>query len=101
MRSPLDAYRGGAAMKAWMANPWQRYGLPAPVGWLASSVYSVSAVMIVASSVFRLRGIYSTRPVDEVVTVVCLLVTAACAARAARFAIARRRIGWLAMVTAL
>jgi diguanylate cyclase len=88
-------------MRRWTGNPWQRLGLSARVGWLIVGVYAVADALIVTSSVWGLEGAYATRPVDEIVTVVCLLVAAACAGHAARFAVARRRIGWLAMLTAL
>jgi diguanylate cyclase (GGDEF)-like protein len=71
------------------------------VGWLAVGGYGVAAVLVVASPVFGWRRAYATRPVDEVVLALCLVVAAACAGYAARFAVGRRRFGWLALVTAL
>ena len=88
-------------MKRGTGNPWRRLGLPAHVGWLVVAVYSVAAVLIAASSVFGWEGVYATRPVDELVTVLCLVFAAVCAGRAARAAVGRRRLGWLALVTAL
>ncbi len=88
-------------MKRWTGNPWRRLGLPARVGWLVVGGYSVAAVLVVASSVWGWEGAYATRPVDEVVLVLCLVFAAACAGYAARFAVGRRRFGWLALVTAL
>jgi diguanylate cyclase (GGDEF)-like protein len=88
-------------MKRGTGNPWRRLGVPAHVGWLVVAVYSVAAALIAASSVFGLQGAYATRPVDELVSVLCLVFAAACAGRAARAAVGRRRLGWLALVIAL
>lgn len=88
-------------MRRWTLNPWQRFGRPARVGWLVAAGYGVAAVLVAASSVFHWRGIYETRPVDEVVLVLCLTFAAACAGHAARFTFGRRRVGWLALATAL
>jgi diguanylate cyclase len=88
-------------MKRWAGNPWRRFGLPARVGWLVVGGYGAAAVLVVASSVGGWRGAYATRPVDQVVSVLCLVFAAACAGKAARSAVGRRRFGWLALVTAL
>ena len=88
-------------MKRGTGNPWRRLRLPARVGWLVAGVYTLGAALVVASSVWGWEGAYATRPVDEIGQVLCLLFAAACAGYAARFAVGRRRIGWLAMVTAL
>lgn len=88
-------------MKRWTGNPWRRIGLPARVGWLVVAAYGVAAVLVVASSVGGWRGAYATRPVDQVVSVLCLVFAAACAGKAARSAVGRRRFGWLALITAL
>jgi diguanylate cyclase len=88
-------------MKRWTGNPWRRYGLPARLGWLVAGGYVVAALLIVTSSVFGWRGAYPARPVDEIVFALCLVVAAACAGYAARFSAGRRRIGWLALATAL
>ncbi|ORW92026.1 diguanylate phosphodiesterase [Mycobacterium sp. IEC1808] len=71
------------------------------MGWLLVAVYGTAAVLVVASSVNRWRGAYGTRPVDEIVFALCLLVTAATAGYAARFSTGRRRFGWLALVIGL
>ncbi|OBI81443.1 diguanylate phosphodiesterase [Mycobacterium sp. 1245805.9] len=71
------------------------------MGWLLVAVYGTAAVLVVASSVNRWRGAYGTRPVDEAVFALCLLVTAATAGYAARFSTGRRRFGWLALVVGL
>jgi diguanylate cyclase (GGDEF)-like protein len=88
-------------MTRWTGNPWRRFGLPARVGWLVAGGYGAAAVLVVISSVFGWRGPYTTRPVDEVVMALCLVVAAACVGYAARFSIGRRRFGWMALVTAL
>jgi diguanylate cyclase len=88
-------------MKLWAGNPWQRFGLSSRIAWLVVGGYGVAAVLVVASSVWGWQGAYTTRPVDEIVSVLCVLFAAACAGYAARRAVARRRIGWLALVTAL
>ena len=84
-------------MKRWTENPWRRFGLPARVGWLVVGGYGVAAVLVVASEVSGWYGAYGTRPVDEIVSVPCLVFAAACAGYAARFAVGRRRLGWLAL----
>ena len=88
-------------MKRGTGNPWRRLGLPARVGWLVVGGYGVAAALVVASSVWGWRGAYATRPIDEIVSVLCLVFTAGCAGYAARFAADRRRLGWLALVIAL
>jgi diguanylate cyclase (GGDEF)-like protein len=82
-------------------NPWRRFGLSARAGWLLVSVYAVAALLVVASSLFRWRGAYGTRPVDEAAFALCLLVAGASAGYAARFSTGRRRFGWLALVIGL
>jgi len=90
-------------MTRWTGNPWRRFGLSARTGWLVVGVYGVAALLVVTSSVWGWEGAYGTRPVDEVVLVVCLVFAAACAGYAARFEAGprRRRIGWLALAAAL
>jgi diguanylate cyclase len=88
-------------MKRWTENPWQRFGLPARVGWLVVGGYGVAAVLVIASWVWGWRGAYATRPVDQVVSVLCLVFAAGCAGNAARSAVGRRRFGWLALATGL
>ena len=88
-------------MKRGTGNPWRRLRLPARVGWLVVGGYGVAAALVVASSVWGWRGAYATRPIDEIVSVLCLVFTAGCAGYAARFAADRRRLGWLALVIAL
>ena len=88
-------------MKGATGNPWRRLGLPARVGWLVVGGYGVAAALVVASSVWGWQGAYATRPIDEIVSVLCLVFTAGCAGYAARFAADRRRSGWLALVIAL
>jgi diguanylate cyclase len=88
-------------MKRWTGNPWRRLRLPARVGWFVVGGYTVAVVLVVASSVRGWQGAYATRPVDEVVSVLCVVFAAACAGYAARSAVGRSRFGWLALVTAL
>ncbi|OJZ67392.1 GGDEF-domain containing protein [Mycobacterium paraffinicum] len=63
--------------------------------------YALAATLVVTSSVAGWEGAYATRPVDEIVLALCLLLGAACAGYAARFATGRHRFGWLAMLAAL
>ncbi|MFV8320231.1 diguanylate cyclase domain-containing protein [Mycobacterium sp. 23] len=63
--------------------------------------YSLAAALVIASSVWDWQGAYATRPAVQGVTVLCLVFAAACACRAARHAIGRRRYGWLALAVAL
>ena len=88
-------------MKRWTGNPWRRFGLPARIGWLIFAAYGVASVLIAASPLLGWEGAYATRPVDEVVTVLCLALAAACAGYAAHLSVGRRKIAWLALVTAL
>ncbi len=89
-------------MKRWTGNPWRRLGLAGHVGWLVAGGYATVGLLVAASSMFGWRGAYATRPVDEVVTVLCLVFAAGCAGWAARFEVERRRrFGWLALMTAL
>ena len=88
-------------MKRGTGNPWRRFGLPARVGWLVVAVYAVAGLLVIASSVWGWQGAHATRPVDEIVSVLCLVFAAGCAGYAARFEVGRRRLGWLALVTAL
>lgn len=88
-------------MNRWTGNPWRRFGVPAAFGWLVVGVYGVAAVLVVASSVGRWEGAYATRPVDELVSVLCLVFAVSCAGYAGRRAVGRRRVGWLALAAAL
>lgn len=88
-------------MKRWTQTAWQRIGLPERVGWLVVAGYGVAAALVAASSIFNWQGAYATRPVNELVTVLCLLAAAGAAWRAARHTDGRRRFGWVALVTAL
>ncbi|BAX93860.1 diguanylate cyclase domain-containing protein [Mycobacterium shigaense] len=80
-------------------NPWRRFRLPARVGWLILGFYSLAAGLVVASSFWGWEGTYEIRPVDDIAVVLCLVFTAACAGHAARCAVGRARLGWLALVT--
>ncbi|MCV7440857.1 bifunctional diguanylate cyclase/phosphodiesterase [Mycobacterium paraense] len=88
-------------MTRWAGNPWRRFGLSGRAGWLLVSVYAVAALLVVASSLFRWRGAYGARPVDEAAFALCLLVAGASAGYAARFSTGRRRFGWLALLIGL
>ena len=82
-------------------NVWRRFGLPARVGWLVVGGYGLAAALVVASWAWGWQGAYATRPIDEIVSVLCLVFAAGCASYAARFAVGRRRLGWLALATGL
>ena len=81
-----------------MRRTWRRSGLPAGVGLLAFAVYSVAALLV---ATFCVWGDNAARRVDELVTVPCIVFAAACAGNAARRALGRRRLGWLALVAGL
>jgi diguanylate cyclase (GGDEF)-like protein len=63
--------------------------------------YCLAAALVTASSVWGWQGPYATRPAVQAVTVLCLAFAAACAGRAARHSVGRRRCGWAALVVAL
>ncbi|WP_264916795.1 diguanylate cyclase domain-containing protein [Mycobacterium kiyosense] len=63
--------------------------------------YALAAALVLPSSLLGWQGPYATRPLVQVVTVLCLLFAAGCAARAARHAVGRRRFGWLSLAVAL
>ncbi|WP_082954990.1 bifunctional diguanylate cyclase/phosphodiesterase [Mycobacterium mantenii] len=88
-------------MKRWAVNPWRRSGVPARACWPLAAAYSVAALLLLLSSFQGWHGPYGTRPVNEFVIAVCLVLAAACAGGAARRTSGRQRYGWLAMVTAL
>ncbi|OCB30241.1 diguanylate phosphodiesterase [Mycobacterium malmoense] len=75
--------------------------MPPRLGWFVVGAYGVAAALIIASSIAGWKGVYASRPVDEIALAMCLLFAAACAGYASRFASPRRRYGWLALVTAL
>ncbi|OBH29830.1 diguanylate phosphodiesterase [Mycobacterium sp. E342] len=74
--------------------------MPPHLGWLVLGAYGSAAALVVASSIGNWRGVYATRPVDEIALAACLLFGAGCACYAARAVSGRHRAGWLAMVTA-
>ncbi|MGO9155032.1 diguanylate cyclase domain-containing protein [Mycobacterium sp.] len=88
-------------MKRGTGNPWRRLGLSARVGWLVVAVYGVAAVLVTASSVWGRQGGNAALRADQLVVVACVVFAAACAGRAARFAVGRCRYGWLAQLAAL
>ena len=88
-------------MKRWTATPCPLSGLSMGVSCSIVGGYVVAVALVAASWVWGWRGAYATRPVDQVVSVLCLLFAAACAGRAAIAADGRRRAGWLALATGL
>ncbi len=88
-------------MKRGTGNPWRRLGLSARVGWLVVAAYGVAAVLVTASSVRGRLGSDAALQAVQLIVVVCVAFAAACAFRAARFAVGRRRYGWLAQLVAL
>lgn len=88
-------------MKRWTGIPWQRFGLSTRVGSLVVAGYAVAGILVLFSTRWGWQGAYATRPADDIGLLVCLVFAAACAGHAARFAVTRRRIGWLALMVAL
>lgn len=88
-------------MKRWAVNPWRRSGVPARACRPLAAVYGVAALLLLLSSFRGWHGAYGTRPVNEFVIAVCLVLAAVCAGGAARRTSGRQRYGWAAMVTAL
>ncbi len=84
-----------------VGNPWRRFGLSARAGWLVVGGYAAGAATILASSIGGWQDANGTRPVDQLVQVLCVGVAAACAVAATRRAVGRLRFGWLALVVAL
>ena len=89
-------------MERWTGSTWWRLALPVRVGVSVIGFYTLAMLLVIASWVWGWRGgPYVTRPVDEAVKVLCLVFAAACAYKAARAALGRRRLGWAALVVAL
>ncbi|WP_082969081.1 bifunctional diguanylate cyclase/phosphodiesterase [Mycobacterium sp. E2699] len=88
-------------MTRWTGNPWRRFGLSARAGWFVVGGYAAGAATILASSIGRWQDAHGTRPVDQLVQVLCVGVAAACAVAATRHAVGRFRFGWLALAVAL
>lgn len=88
-------------MKRWTGMPCPFTGLPLGLAAAVVGGYVLAAGLVIASYVGEWQGLYATRPAVQVVTVACLAFAAACACRAARHAVGRRRYGWLALVVAL
>lgn len=88
-------------MKRWTGMQCPFTGLTLGVTSAVVGGYSLAAALVIASSVWDWQGAYATRPAVQGVTVLCLVFAAACACRAARHAIGRRRYGWLALAVAL
>ncbi len=88
-------------MTRWTGNPWRRFGLSARAGWLLVGGYAAGAATILASSIGGWQDAHGTRPIDQLVQVLCVAVAAACAVAATRHAVGRFRLGWLALAVAL
>lgn len=88
-------------MKRWTGMRCPFTGLTLGVTSGVAGGYSLAAALVIASSVWGWQGPYATRPAVQVVTVLCLSFAAACAWRAARHSVGRRRYGWAALVVAL
>ena len=67
------------------------------IGWIVAAVYCGAMALMAAWAVLSWEDIYQTKPVDEMTYLVCLLVAAGCAAKAAHSTSGRRRYGWLAL----
>jgi diguanylate cyclase len=85
-------------MKRGLRSAWRHLGVPAGVGLFVFAVYSLAALLVATSWVW---GDNAARRIDELVMVPCLVFAAACAGKAARCALGRGRLGWLALATAL
>ena len=88
-------------MRRWAGNPWRRFGLSAGISWFVVGGYGLAAALILVCSIGGWQAVYARRPVDHVVTVLCVLFAAASAGYAARCAAGRHRFGWLALATGL
>ena len=88
-------------MKRWTGLPCPFSGLTMGVSCAVVGGYFVAAALVAASSLLAWQGPYAIRPVDDFVSVLSLGFTAGCAARAARAAVGRRRVGWLALAIGL
>jgi hypothetical protein len=67
-------------MKRGTGNPgWWHLALPVRVGLPVIGGYAVAALLVAASWVWGWHGAYTTRPVNELVTVLGLVFAAACA----------------------
>ena len=87
-------------------NPWaraasRRFMRLGRIGWIVAAVYCGAMALMAAWAVLSWEDIYQTKPVDEMTYLVCLLVAAGCAAKAAHSTSGRRRYGWLALIGAL
>ncbi|WP_142361306.1 hypothetical protein [Mycobacterium ostraviense] len=84
-----------------MPTPRRRFGRPVRADWLVGGGYAAAVTLTAAISIGGAPGAYPARPVNQLVPVLSLLFTAACAGNAARCAAGRRSLGWLALTTAL
>lgn len=88
-------------MKRWTGLPCPLTGLSMGVSCAVVLGYGFAALLVICSSLCGWQGPYATRPVVQVVTVLCLTFASSCAVAAARQAVGRFRFGWLAMAVAL
>jgi diguanylate cyclase (GGDEF)-like protein len=71
------------------------------IGWIAAALFGGASALMAAWAVLSWEDIYQTKPVDEIVYLVCLAFAMGCAAKAACSNSGRRRYGWLALIVAL
>jgi diguanylate cyclase len=88
-------------MKRWTGMPCPFTGLTMGASCAIVFGYFVAAAVVAASWVWGWQGAYATRPLDQFVSVLCIVFTAACAGWAVRAAVGRRKVGWLALATGL
>src|SRR5690349_11886349 len=85
-------------MEQWARSARLRLRSLGRVGSIAALVYACALLVMVAWVVARWENAYDTRPVDELVYLVCLLFAVGCGARAACSVQGRKRFGWLALI---
>ena len=88
-------------MKRWARAAWRRFARLGRIGWIAAGVYCGALALIAAWAVWSWEDIDQTRPVDEIVYLICLVFAMGCAVAAARSMHGRRRYGWFALACAL
>ena len=71
------------------------------IGWIAAALFGGASALMAAWAVLSWEDIYQTKPVDEIVYLVCLAFAMGCAAKAACSTSGRRRYGWLVLIVAL
>ncbi|WP_082966832.1 bifunctional diguanylate cyclase/phosphodiesterase [Mycobacterium sp. 852002-51163_SCH5372311] len=88
-------------MKRWAGLPCPFTGMTMGLSCAVVGGYGLAAALVAAASIGGWHGAFATRSVDHVVSVLCLVFTAACAGRAAHIAVGHRRVGWAALATGL